>query len=351
MIAFVWRRHAPPLFWGGAEVSQRALARALLLRGRRVQLVGSHELPFYPHSNQADVLRKTLGELGIPFHHDARQDRYSYQVDGLHCVSVPQAHVIAECQRLTTQRVEAIFTSHEGAVEICSVMRRHTRLIGWIHSASQRGLEVCTGRPDWILASSKFLFDCAARLKSPRSKLSLYYPPFDSPKERIGQDSCGPGSLVTMVNPIAEKGSDLFFALVSAQPDRQFAAQEGWWPVEIPRLSNLIYFERTPSLERLIARTRVLLVPSSVPEGFGRVVVEFGLRGVPSFAHRVGGLPEAVGDEPRCLPDLQVTTWTSALSTVDSAIEYAKASETALRYSQTFVRDYVQELHDLGALP
>jgi len=51
---------------------------------------------------------------------------------------------------------------------------------------------------------------------------------------------------------------------------------------------------------------KVLLVPSLVPEGFPRIILEAAANGIPAIANNTGGIPEALG-ESGVLIDLDVT--------------------------------------------
>ena len=55
-------------------------------------------------------------------------------------------------------------------------------------------------------------------------------------------------------------------------------------------------------IDLLLARTRVLLVPSLWAEARSRIVLEAMLRGVPVIAGNVGGIPEAKMGVPYLLP-------------------------------------------------
>jgi glycosyltransferase involved in cell wall biosynthesis len=61
-------------------------------------------------------------------------------------------------------------------------------------------------------------------------------------------------------------------------------------PVNVERLGQL------SDMRELYDRIDLLLVPSTVEETFGRVILEAAANGIPAIANRVGGIPEAVGD-------------------------------------------------------
>ena len=84
-------------------------------------------------------------------------------------------------------------------------------------------------------------------------------------------------------------------------------------------------------MRRVYARTRVLLIPSIWEEGFGRVVVEAQVSGIPSVASNRAGIPEAVGNAGILLsPDEPVRVWADAVRGVWSdSVQRAQLSGRA----------------------
>ena len=104
--------------------------------------------------------------------------------------------------------------------------------------------------------------------------------------------------LITIINPCAVKGISIFLALADAHPHLRFGALPGWGTTtpDLHALSarpNVEILPKVRDIEQLLQRTRVLLVPSLWLEGFGLVVVEALLRGIPVIASDSGGLVEA----------------------------------------------------------
>ena len=112
---------------------------------------------------------------------------------------------------------------------------------------------------------------------------------------------------VTLVNPCAVKGIDIFLALADAFPETAFAAVPMWGTNQrdqaaLRARANVTVLDPADDIDTLLARTRVLLVPSLWAEARSRMVIEAMLRGVPVMASDVGGIPEAMMGVPYLLP-------------------------------------------------
>jgi glycosyltransferase involved in cell wall biosynthesis len=110
--------------------------------------------------------------------------------------------------------------------------------------------------------------------------------------------ACFDSGLITLVNPSTGKGLPVFQALAQSLPDLQFAAVPTWGTTDqdrhlLQRLPNVRLLEPDEDFERILAQTRVLLMPSLWQEAFPLTVVEAMLRGIPVLAADTGGLPEA----------------------------------------------------------
>jgi surfactin synthase thioesterase subunit/glycosyltransferase involved in cell wall biosynthesis len=193
---------------------------------------------------------------------------------------------------------------------------------------------------------------------------SLVHPPIygTGPWPRLARFDDG---LAAMINPCAVKGVDLFAALAGRLPEVRFGWVSGWGTTEEDRrrlaaLPNVEPLPNARTIDGLLARTRVLLMPSLWYEGFGLIVVEAMLRGIPVISSESGGLIEAkmgtrfaiptppieryqpAFDErgmPRpVLPPLDAGPWVEALSTLlaDRAV-YDRESAVSCGRAAQFV--------------
>lgn len=173
------------------------------------------------------------------------------------------------------------------------------------------------------------------------------------------------GGRITMINPCAVKGISIFLALAARFGDVPFAALPGWGTTTDDRralqaLPNVTLLANCKNIDDVLKDTRTLLVPSLWLEGFGLIVVEAMLRGIPVIASDSGGLMESklgtrfmipvrpieryepAFDEqglPRAvLPDQDLKPWVSALGELlaDRAL-YERESAAARRAALDFV--------------
>jgi glycosyltransferase involved in cell wall biosynthesis len=101
-----------------------------------------------------------------------------------------------------------------------------------------------------------------------------------------------------MINPCAVKGLAIFLDLARRFPQLPFAALAGWGTTSADRqamaqLPNVHLLETVPRIDEVLAKSRLLLMPSLWYEGFGLIAMEAMLRGLPVIASDSGGLVEA----------------------------------------------------------
>lgn len=109
---------------------------------------------------------------------------------------------------------------------------------------------------------------------------------------------------VTVVNPAPHKGGAIFAALATAFPATRFRAVLTYaTPISgLRSLPNVDVVSANDDLDRVLADTAVLVVPSLWGEGFGMVCVDAMLRKIPVLASDDGGLPEAMLGAGTCIP-------------------------------------------------
>ena len=107
----------------------------------------------------------------------------------------------------------------------------------------------------------------------------------------------GSGCLL-MINPCEVKGIRIFLELARRFPQLGFGALTGWGTTARDRealeeLPNVRLLASVPDIEDVLRQATLLLMPSVWYEGFGLIVMEAMLRGLPVIASDSGGLLEA----------------------------------------------------------
>jgi glycosyltransferase involved in cell wall biosynthesis len=213
---------------------------------------------------------------------------------------------------LEEHRSELVLTTCAGSADICLLAKSvGVPSVSWVQDVGEDGHEAFGASAGRRIYASRYLRQFFA---PGEDDSTVFYPPFQSlpllPPARA--------RTVLMVNAIPEKGSNVFLALARAYPDLEFVALTGWrrpeWVDSAP--ANAVCLERALDPIPAYRSADVVLVPSPVPEGFGRVAVEAALLGRRILCHASGGLDEAAGLSENLLPDTDPQTWISALSSV-----------------------------------
>jgi glycosyltransferase involved in cell wall biosynthesis len=152
-----------------------------------------------------------------------------------------------------------------------------------------------------------------------------------------------PGDRVTLINLRAMteestgysmgKGSETFWALAERMPRTQFLGVTGAYGVQDIRergnVEVLSHVAADAMRDKVYARTRVLLVPSSY-ESWGRVGTEALCSGIPVIAHPTPGLLESRGGAGIFVDRDDIDGWVRELRRLARPAAYTAASKAAL---------------------
>lgn len=192
--------------------------------------------------------------------------------------------------------------------------------------AAAGGTALAVYNSQWMQAEAALFFAEYPKSVRPAAELIVRPPVF---AEDYGTN---PGKAVTLVNCNAEKGGGVLEALAKRMPDTQFMAVRGAYGVQIlPDLPNVEIVEHVSGedmRERVYARTRVLLMPSSY-ESWGRAGVEALASGIPVVAHPTPGLCESLGEAGVFVDREDIAGYEAVLRKLMAPAEYKLASKRA----------------------
>lgn len=164
----------------------------------------------------------------------------------------------------------------------------------YAYLASEEGTKR-VARAAGIVTVSRFVQGLIRRASGLASEV-LAFPAYGrGPFPDLARSDAG---FVTLVNPCAYKGIEIFCRLAEARPELAFAGVPTWGTTEEDRrrlaaLPNVTLLRPADDIERILEQTRVLLMPSMWVEAFPLLPAEAMLRGIPVIASDAGGLAEA----------------------------------------------------------
>ena len=301
---------------GGGDKSNRLLIEALAASGHECRVIARTNS--FGETDHARYLVQ-LAERGIT----------APRTDG-HTVSFTRAgvdvHIVtnANLRALFTQQLEAfqpdiVLCSTDDPAQVLlepALLHQHARVVYLARAtlALPFGPDCAFPNPqltgriracDAVVAVSEYV----ARYIREHAGIDAVHVPISliEPGESWPQLGRFENEFVTFVNPCAVKGIAIFLALAGAFPNLTFAAVPTWGTTPEDRASleahpNIRILDPVDDIDLILARTRILLVPSLWAEARSRIILEAMLRGVPVIASEVGGIPEAKMGVPYLLP-------------------------------------------------
>lgn len=188
-------------------------------------------------------------------------------------------------------------------------LRPFAHKIAYLASVDPQLLGDCVDAP-LVIACSDWH---AKRFPAEVAPLRLYPLMTSTPSK----EASGRGRHIAIVNPEKMKGGEIFRAIVEGMPDESFVVQLGrGTPVPGLELPNVSFREPAADLASLLADTDVLLMPSRVPETFGRAALEAAMAGCLVLCHRVAGTAELPLPEESFVDGLEPAKWIARLRAV-----------------------------------
>lgn len=304
---------------GGAVRSNRILLEQLAGRGHDCQVVARLATP-------VDELRRRVRQRGGDWLGE-RDGTYRYRVAGVSGEVVGSgARMVRQIRRTVAEfQPDWVLVPSDdpaGMVLGAALVAAPDRVVYLVHTLQQlpfgpRAFQVSEARTALVRRAAGVVAVSRAAQEYlwrwTRLPSRLIYPPVYG----RGPFPVSDGDAVTMVNPCGYKGIDIFLGLADALPRTRFLAVASWGTTvadrrALARRPNVEVTDPVEDVDRVLARTGVMLVPSLWDETFGYTVVEAMLRGVPVLASAVGGLREAALGVAPLLPVRPITRYDPA---------------------------------------
>lgn len=206
-------------------------------------------------------------------------------------------------------------------VVVCHNTHRAT-----FRDAASGGTALAVYNSQWMQREAELFLAEYPKSVRPASELIVRPPVF------ADEYATKPGKAITLVNCNPEKGGKVLKALAERMPDQQFLAVRGAYGEQIlPDLPNVEVVEHVRGedmRERVYARTRILLMPSSY-ESWGRAGCEALASGIPVVAHPTPGLCESLGEAGIFVDRDEVAGYEAVLRKLLTPAEYRLASKRA----------------------
>jgi glycosyltransferase involved in cell wall biosynthesis len=317
---------------GGFQTTVDALAKVMQARGHEVLILAGIQRP-----TQAVIL------------HERQKDRFAVlPFDGLsYPVARADEPVEALPGLLAGWRPDIVSLALGGGAQaamtvIC--LRANVPVMMTVHNVETR--DVATIFPEnpllGRLANSAFT---ARRMESLFGVDLPVLPPLIDPSTCVFDPrERGQGRSILLVNPSVSKGVDVFFRLAAARPDLHFLTIESWtvsddWRVILhnraAELGNVEVLGPTQDMRSVYRRARLLLMPGTYEETWGKAATEAQLNGIPVLAADRGALPDTIGPGGLLAPiDQGIAPWLQALDRLTSDQDlYRRVSQAALAHA------------------
>lgn len=262
-----------------------------------------------------------------------------YTIDGIDVLKVEHDKDWQNANNEIFQWADIVFTQLWGVPFAVNKCRQHDKKMIYIaHNTNQSTSFQHLGRNGYVLYNSRHLHDF---LKFPQQSFILP-PPIDY---RLFQKS--KGRYITLVNHCEAKGGSILIEIAKRLPQYQFLAIQGGYGEQIKSDLPNITYEQPQDIEGVLARTRLLLMPSLI-ETYGQIAIEAYACGIPVIASITDGLREALGYNGIFIDRNNIEAYVDKIvSLLNNKREYAKASQYALeRAKELDPAQNLEEFHN-----
>ena len=145
---------------------------------------------------------------------------------------------------------------------------------------------------------------------------------------------------ILFVSPVKHKGLDIAVELARRLNNEKFVfvgrANKSIARM-LDRLDNVDYVPWAEDMDSYYSASKLVIVPSVIPEGYGRVCSEALARGVPCAVSAVGALPEVLGDAGDVVINHRdVNSWVAVVRKYSDPEYVRQKSAEALRRAAEF---------------
>ncbi|GIW21080.1 MAG: hypothetical protein KatS3mg068_0087 [Candidatus Sericytochromatia bacterium] len=154
----------------------------------------------------------------------------------------------------------------------------------------------------YIYVSSKFMINYFDKTWN---KNVLLFTEFINKENYLPKDYYEGEKYITFINPIKEKGLNIFLKIANIMKDKFFLVI-GSWSIDdeykknvelLKKISNVIVYNPSCDMSKIYQKTKILLMPSIQEEGFGRVIIEACMNKIPVIASNRGAIPEILNNK------------------------------------------------------
>jgi glycosyltransferase involved in cell wall biosynthesis len=165
------------------------------------------------------------------------------------------------------------------------------------------------------------------------------------------------GHYITFINPHPKKGVDLMMQIAESLPQFNFLFVRSW-TLEKENEERLQNFRRSMKnvvvegpvrdIRSVYRKTRILVLPSTWEEAWGRVATEAQFSGIPVVGSGRGGIPEAIGPGGIVMArECAVTDWSRVLQKMmNDDTYYNNMSDLAFKHSKRSEIDFDDQIKE-----